>query len=368
MIRPHPHLILRRKLILMAVLTILVLVFQASLPGNARLVRFYDMWIFKPWQSFRNVLFGWIPFPIGDILYFVGIVALITAALRWVYFLIRFPTHKHYLGNSLLNTINALALLYLLFFIGWGGNYYKPKLTDYWKLSLPAIHSDEELVTYDSFLVHQLNVLAPRYRPMSFKKADSLSRMEYRCCTDSRTKLRGLLTKPSLFGSFMQYFGIQGYYNPWTGEAQVNRFLPPFMLPFVACHEMAHQSGIAAEDDANLLSYALCTSASDPSFRYSGYFNLWLYTHGRLRHVDSTLALKVETGLNGLTLTHRDTLRAIRHRYDSDAGKWSSTIYDGYLRMHNQKDGIDSYYLVALTAWAYEQRRTKEGMQLLRIP
>jgi hypothetical protein len=164
----------------------------------------------------------------------------------------------------------------------------------------------------------------------------------------------------------MQYMGVQGYYNPWTGEAQVNRFLPPFMLPFVMCHEMAHQSGIAAEDDANLLSYALCTSVPDETFSYSGYFNLWLYTHGRVRMMDSLVAKSIETTINPLTISHRDTLRAIRRKYRSPAGNLSSQFYDGYLRLHNQKGGIDSYAEVALTAWAFEQQRKK--MQLLLIP
>src|ERR1044071_7173753 len=96
----------------------------------------------------------------------------------------------------------------------------------------------------------------------------------------------------------MQYLGIQGYYNPFTGEAQVNSALPEFMLPFVVCHEMAHQSGIAAEDDANLLAYAICTSAPDSSFVYSGYFNLWLYTQSKLKQEDSSLAAAMLETLN----------------------------------------------------------------------
>src|SRR5690606_3819350 len=141
----------------------------------------------------------------------------------------------------------------------------------------------------------------------------------------------------------MQHLGIQGYYNPWTGEAQVNRYLPSFMLPFVICHEMAHQAGIAAEDDANLLSYVVSTIAEDSLFRYSAYFNIWLYTHARLKRFDPEKASLLKENLNPKTLAHIDTLRKIRRQYNSDISLYSGTIYDGYLKLHHQKDGIESY-------------------------
>lgn len=326
----------------------------------------YSEYIFRPWQTLRNRTIGALPFSVGDILYLLGALAIIIAVARWISFAVRFRTHRAFLGASLLNTLNILVVVYLFFFVGWGGNYYKPKLDAFWALQDRPSESDTVLVRYDRYLIAQLNALAPNYRSTNFRDAEMYAEECYKRYTDSRTKLHGLNTKASAFGYFMQYLGVQGYYNPWTGEAQVNRYLPPFMLPFVVCHEMAHQSGIAAEDDANLLAYALCTTAPDRTFSYSGYFNLWLYTHGRVRATDSLLAKDLETTINPLTIAQRDTLRAIRKKYRSEAGKWTSSFYDGYLRLHNQKDGIDSYNGVALTAWAFEQKRRK--MRVLRIP
>jgi hypothetical protein len=260
-------------------------------------------------------------------------------------------------------------IAYMLFFIGWGGNYSKPKLNAYWDLQVPTENTeatDSSLVRYDRFLISKLNALAPSYRASSFRENEAYTEQCFRAFTDSRTKLHGLNAKPSAFGYFMHYLGVQGYYNPWTGEAQVNRLLPAFELPFVMCHEMAHQSGIAAEDDANLLAYALCTAAPHPSFSYSGYFNVWLYTHGRVRMADSNRAKSMEAGIHPLVIAHRDTLRAIRKKYRSRVGGWSSTFYDGYLRAHNQRGGLDSYAEVALTAAAFEERR--KSMHVLRIP
>lgn len=362
-----PFMQYRKKLIALLLLVVLLSVVQYALPNSMGMVRFYNNYIFQPYQWFRNLIFGSVFFSVGDILYLLGGLAIIIAVCRWIYFIARFPTHKNYLGNSLLNTVIILATVYLLFFIGWGGNYYKEKLPDYWRLKEVPMRDDSALVAFDYFLTQKLNGLAPSYRPISFAEVDKRAQRYYQQYTDSYTK-HGTHSKASAFGYFMQYFEIQGYYNPWTGEAQVNRFLPEFMLPFVICHEMAHQSGIAAEDDANLLSYALCTISDDSAFRYSGYFNLWLYTHGRVKMVDTMLAKSIESGLNAITLSQRDTLRKIRRSYRSEAGKWSSNMYDGYLRLYNQKNGIASYFQVALTAWAYEQRRKWEPDKIIHIP
>ncbi len=348
----------------MAVLTVI----QFVLPAHSKVVQLYDTYVFRPFQSVRNVVFSVVPISVGDLLYIFGAIMLLVMLVRWLYFLIRFPTHKHYLAASILHSIITFGIIYIIFILGWGGNYYKPSLTDYWKLNQTS-YNDSSMVQFDRFLMGRINAYAPGYHEMRFKKIDKRAQEYYRKYTDSRTREHGIKVKSSLFGFWMQHLGIQGYYNPFTGEAQVNRFLPTFMLPFVICHEMAHQAGIAAEDDANLLSYAVSTAAPrDSVFRYSAYFNLWLYNHARLKMKDSVLAKNLRKELNPLTLAHLDTLRAIRKRYKGDISEYSGLIYDGYLRLHHQKDGIESYNRVAVSAWEWEHRKRQVKRQLIAIP
>lgn len=358
----------KRKLIIVALLLLLVVLLQCIIPGNTRLQAAYDQYIFNPYQSLRNLLFGHVPVSVGDILYLIGGLALLAGIIRCIYFIVRFSTHKQFLGQMLLNSGITLSTLYILFFIGWGGNYYRPSLVSYWQLNTGASNNDSVLLAYDQYLIQRLNELAPAYENQPFRKINQQARRYFHSFTDNSKRMSGLRTKPSIFGYFMQYMGIQGYYNPFTGEAQVNRFLPSFMLPFVVCHEMAHQCGIAAEDDANLLSYSLCVLSPDKVFSYSGYFNIWLYTHNRLRLADSANANKLLLTLNPLSQSHLDTLRAIRRRYRSKVNEYSSTIYDQYLKLHNQKNGIDSYYGVVLSAWAWEERRKVYAVERLALP
>lgn len=357
----------RRKGIYITILAVLVGFIQFVFPYHLALASAYNSYVFRPFQTLRNTIFGALPFSVGDFFYLILFLVVLAVMIRWIYLMIRIRSYGHELVHSLLNTIITITTFYLLFFIGWGGNYYKSTLSTYWGLRTPKIATTADLVRYDSFLIRRLNALAPHYKGLSFYESDTLAKHFYRVLTDAKTRPHGLRAKASLYGYFMQYLGIQGYYNPFTGEAQVNGALPQFMLPFVICHEMAHQCGIAAEDDANLLSYAICTVASDSAFAYSGYFNLWLYTQSRLKHLDSVLAKHLMVSLNPLSLAQLDTLRAIRRKYRNGLSDYSGALYDSYLRMHHQQEGLASYDKVAFSAWAWEQRRAG-GLVSISIP
>ena len=352
----------KNKLIMITILVVVLTIIQYALPAHSKVVSFYDANIFRPFQSVRNAIFSVSPVSIGDILYVAGAVVVAVLVVKWCYYAVKFRTHKHQLSASLLHTVIGLGVVYILFLLGWGGNYYKPTLTDYWKLDKSEWKRDSTLPIFDAYLITKLNEYAPAYRTMDFRTLDNEAQRLFKAHTEGKTKTYGVKVKPSVFGYMMQHMGVQGYYNPWTGEAQVNKYLPTFMLPFVIHHEMAHQAGIAAEDDANLLSYAVGTTVADPTFRYSAYFNLWLYTHSRLKRFDSAMARKLAMNLNPLTKSHLDTLKEIRRRYKSDVSDYSGAFYDGYLKLHHQKDGIESYNKVAITAWAWERRSRKGGV------
>jgi hypothetical protein len=330
---------------------------------------FYQQYIFYPFQSFRLFVLGVLPFSIGDVLYSAGWLLLVYVVCRWVYYLVKFKKHKRSLGLSALATLNVGLLIYILFFIGWGANYSKPPISESWKLSTSRDRAKDSvaLVAFEEFLLNKVNQYAPYYRTLSFKEINRRSISYYRAYTDSKVKAHGLGVKPTLFGDFMEYMAIEGYYNPFTGEGQVNKGLPAFILPFVVCHEMAHQAGIAAEDDANLMAYAVGSRANDPIFNYSVSLNLWIYANNRLYRRDSALANSFADRLNELSAAHIDTLRQLSDKYHNAFTKYTGALYDGYLKMQNQKEGIRSYSNVVLSAWQLELRRTDDSA-LIHVP
>lgn len=350
-------------------MVVLITVIQTVLPYRPAWTIIYADYVFVPFQSLRNIIFGWSQLSFGDLLYlFLGILILVVI-VKWVYYLITIRRNSTKLLHSFFNTAITVSFIYLMFFIGWGGNYYKPSLTTYWQMDKSEWHNDSSEIIYDKFLINKLNIYAAMYKPMQFKQVRKDAMVYYRAHTDCKARLHGLNIKPSIYGFLMQNLGIQGYYNPLTGEAQVNRFLPEFMLPFVVVHEMAHQAGIAAEDDANLLAYTISIKSGDPSFRYSAYLNMWLYNHNRIRRRDSATANEMRRQLNPLTLHHLDVLKKIRDKYRSSFSVYSSSMYDVYLKMLQQKEGIMSYNQAVITAWTWEQAPDSvKGKNVMLIP
>lgn len=356
----------KKKLILLAVLVISIASFSYVLSASDKYIWFYDTYIFGPYQSLRNKAFFFIPFSIGDIVYLLLGFGLLAGLLKWFFHVATVKKNGDRWLKGVLKLLIGTAAICLLFLIGWGGNYYKKPLNSYWHINTAVSNHDSILVKFDRFLVEQLNIYAPQYHSEPFAAAETNTERYYRMYAGSVSTVRGVHVKPSLFGNLMHYLGIQGYYNPLTGEAQVNSNLPSFMLPFVIAHEMAHQYGIAAEDDANLLAYVLSVKTKDVNSRYSAYFNIWLYTHSMLRSRDTVIANDIKAALNPVSLAHIDTLRALRRKYRGEFSKYSMKTYDSYLKLNNQKDGIESYDKVAISAYLWELSNRRDS--IIRIP
>jgi hypothetical protein len=358
----------RIKWAILAVLIAIIEISRYCLSHYPNLIFIYDKIVFYPFQSFRHVLLDFIPFSAGDVIYIACGIALCYTFARWVYFIVKFRTYKSRLAASFLNFINIVLFAWLFFIVGWGANYYKQPLKQFWDLPPHRAHDTAGILAFDEMLTEKLNFYAPYYHTLSLQEINKRSKSYYHLYTNCVMKNYGLGVKPSLFSPFMESMAIDGYYNPFTGEGQVNDGIPSFMQPFVLCHEMAHQAGIAAEDDANLMAYALGTIAADSSFNYSSYFNIWLYAHNRLYRIDSAKARKLESQLNKLTRAHLDTLEQISRKYHNEATRYTNALYDNYLKMQDQKEGIRSYGNVASTAWLLELKRAASKPELIKIP
>ena len=355
-----------RKIYVLVVLVVLILLATFLLPVSEGALRVYDSLIYYPFQALRDVLFGFIPFSMGDIFYVLAGGYLVWLFVKWIRFLIRFRTKKLELAASLFNTFNGILGAYLFFILGWGANYSKQPLPKEW--GLDGAKDTIRLSVYDSVLVSELNRLAPAYKPYTIAEVNHRSQSLYRNLTDTKLRRFGLNVKTSMFTWFLDRMSTEGYYNPFTGEGQVSATLPDFMLPFVICHEMAHQAGIAAEGDANLMAYAITTASGDASFKYSAMFNIWQYVDRRLYRKDSARAKSFQDQLNPLTKRHIAIMDSLSNMADNEFNAISMDMYDDYLKMQQQKEGIRSYGNIIKSAWLLEKKRSQAPISIIHIP
>jgi hypothetical protein len=348
---------LKRRVLIIVALLLIVGLIVGLLPGNAIGLNGYYRYVYTPAQSVRGYLFNYLPISIGDAIYIVAGGWVLYTLVKSGRYLVKCRSEKNNLVRSALGAVTVLLSVYIAFVVGWGANYYQQPLYKTWALDKGKDTLD--LVAFDSILVDRLNRLAPAYKDLSLEAINAKAKEAYAQHTDISIAQPGLRIKYSYFGYFLDRLAIEGYYNPFTGEGQISYRLPAFMLPFVISHEMAHQAGIAAEGDANLLAYAVGTSSADPSFLYSANLNLWLYVNARLGRRDSVAAQLWENKLNSLTQQHLQILEERSKLYDNDASRYSGEMFDSYLKMQQQKQGIKSYGNVTANAWQLERLRQK---------
>jgi hypothetical protein len=337
----------KRELVFSLIGFAAILLLQLS---ASRFASGYFLTVFRPLQSFRANVTQQIPFSIGDCCYLAIGCALLLQLIRHIRAIRK--------GNRSIRLficrgMRQLISIYLLLVLLWGILYEQPKLAN--SLQLPDLKelSNSELIAFDSLLIERLNQGHSSFHYSGLTATNTLLQYQYR---QQGSEIRTWV-KPSLFGNMLAYLGTQGYFNPFSGEAQVNIAEPDFMMPFLIAHEMAHQSGIAAEDDANLAAYIACLESTDKSVHYSATLNIWLYVHRRVRGIDSGKAYQLKERLNSSTLRQLSVLRQRAEKYHTLIDDFSSFLFDAYLKSEQQEAGINSYRNVAWSALAWEKRK-----------
>ena len=142
--------------------------------------------------------------------------------------------------------------------------------------------------------------------------------------------------------------GFSGYLNPLTNEAQVDGLIPVFKFPTTASHEVAHQLGYAAENEANFIGCLAATNNEDIYFKYSGYtFGLRHCLHEIYRRdPDHTKLLQT---INPGILKNYQEVREFWDSHKNPIEPLFQNTYSYFLKANNQQRGMKSYsYVVAL--------------------
>ena len=160
--------------------------------------------------------------------------------------------------------------------------------------------------------------------------------------------------KPVMLSEAMSYTHITGVYSFFTGEANLNVNFPDYTLPFTTAHELAHQRGIAREDEANFVAFLVCAESDDPYIRYSGYLSLYEYVSVALATSDYASYKVSYANLPSEVRGERRAYLNFFEKYrDNVAATVSETTNNAYLQSQGASEGTQSYGLVVDLAVAY---------------
>jgi hypothetical protein len=338
-------------------LVLLIRLFSFSSPA---VEDYYSTGIYPYIGLFFRAILGWLPFSFGDILYFFAGCWLLYKLVRAIIVIRKRQFSKRSFISGLLHYVAIALLIYILFNIFWGLNYNRKGIAYQLHLDIKE-YPVENLKEVTDILIEKSNnfkLHSMHNRPASnsnvFREAVSSYQTLQSKFPFLAYKVRSV--KPSLYGVMGNYMGYMGYYNPFTGEAQVNTTVPKFTLPYVSCHEIAHQLGYARENEANFVGFLAARESKDTAFLYSVYFDLFLYANSELYLKDSTAARQNMQKLVPAVKLDIQELRRFRKKYQNPMDRLIDSFYDQYLRLNQQPEGKRTYNKVVLWLMAYYEK------------
>ena len=307
----------------------------------------------------------WLPFSVAELfLLLLPVIAVGLILLAW-------RRYSHSLRASLCfsgRILAALCVVLILFVWCFAPGYYGATLDRRIGLDRTAVET-EELFQTSKILQEELNALAadleldetgasvmPYSRSEMNKKlmsAYDTVREEYDFPDHFWSR-----TKPVLCSPLLSYMHITGIYSFFTGESNINIDFPDYTVPFTAAHELAHQRGVAREDEANFVAFLVCISSEDPYIRYSGLLSVYEYTIDALYTADPVLCRASVAGLHDNILSEEQAYAEFFKKYRHNlAATVSDATNNAYLQSQGAKEGARSYDMVVdLTVAFYREK------------
>ena len=305
-------------------------------------------------------LTNWIPFSLAEAMLLFLPVAL--------FFLIRTAV-KHY-SDSWHNTfvymgimLSVASLLITLLFCGFGTGYYGSTLDKKLGLDRQEVSAEElkhTAIILSDAVSEQAEQVVFRYQsfsvmPYSLEEMNDKLLDAYDTVSDQYSFIPRLRSrvKPVVLSEPWSYTHITGVYTYFTGEANINVNFPDYTIPFTAAHELAHQRGIAREDEANFVAFLVCINSDDPYIRYSGYLNMYEYVSSALYAADPEAFRQVRDKLPTAVRLEMTAYSKFFDKYrDNVVANVSQAVNDTYLKSQGTQ-GTRSYGMVTDLAVAY---------------
>lgn len=268
--------------------------------------------------------------------------------------------------GALLLAADVCLTVYALFCLMWGVNYWTDSFQDRSGITAqPVAAEDLEAVT--AYFAQQLADTAdsvPRDENgvYAVPKEQILaeSRLVYGGVTEQFPFLdfRDTGVKAVRCSRFMSIMGFTGVYFACIGESNVNVDSPACLLPSTVAHELAHQRGIAWEQECNFLGVLASVTSGMPDYVYSGWLLGFIHLGNALYETDPEAYWAIRNALpETVSADLRDNNAYWDQFRDNVVEKVSDTVYDAALKSYGDANGMKSYSMVVELLVAYYKDR-----------
>ncbi|MHC1695421.1 MAG: DUF3810 domain-containing protein [Eubacteriales bacterium] len=296
-----------------------------------------------------------VPFSVGEALLIILPFAVIIYLAGKIIHAVR-SRRPSVLAGGLLRLLSVAGAVYFLYAATHGINFYRYTIEENMGMTRRLLSADDlegayvtmrdlsaELIkSSDEIYSGGGSTLMPYTRDEMSKKlmeAYSSLRGKYPFLNDVAAPV-----KPVVLSVPMTYTHIAGVYSFFTGESNINTNFPDYTLPYTSAHEMAHQRGIAREDEANFVAFLVCMESEDDYIRYSGMAGMLEYLSNALHKADPDRYFELVQTLDGTILNEFNAYRIFFEKYrEATVAKVSGAVNDSFLKAQGQEMGEASY-------------------------
>lgn len=329
----------------------------------------YTNGFYRYYSLLLRTVFGWLPFSFGDLLYSITIVFALYKCIKGITKIIRAKFNLTVIKGYLLSGFKALLAVYLIFNISWAINYARNGSASQLEIYVDD-YSVEDLKILTGVLNKKTEQTIAAMQPedsTAWYRFNLLSDACFQSYTEVHKKYpfikyQHLSVKPMLYGKAGAFGGFAGYYNPFTGEAQINYEMPGHSRSQVLCHEMAHQLGYAAEEEANMIGWLAGRESKNPAIRYSAYNDMLVYAIMDLRRKDTVAFKAVRDSLPDLVKKHFQQSKDYYAAFANSMQTHLDAAYDTFLKANGQEKGKKSYRFVIAWLIAYGKKYGWEAL------
>ena len=319
----------------------------------------------RPVHRALAVLNDHLPFSVAELLIGLAVIAVLVYIIYTIIKLIRCGGRLKRLYAAVINLLAAGLAVYAGFCMLWGVYYYGNDFMTRSGLKNDNISVEQlETVTeYFAALVNEYSSQVPRDADGNYvADRDAILRRSnevYANVEETLPCLSGpaVRAKGVYFSRVMSYTDFTGFFFPFTAEANVNTDFPPALFASTVAHELAHQRGVAKEQEANFAAVLASLEYGDAEYCYSACMLAYTHLGNALYSADYDAWKSIYLTLNEDVRRDFAANREYWAQFETPVQKVSNTVYEGFLHSYDQTMGLKSYGACVdlLVNYYYEQ-------------
>ncbi len=328
-----------------------VLVLFYLLRASRAAANFWVCRVSLPFEQLCGRACAALPFSVAELLYVLAAVTAVVLLVRMARYLVRSKRKGRAAYRCALFVLDLLLTVYAAFSLLWGVNYCADDFCDLSGLS-PEPVAYEDLLRVTRRFANRLTLASKEVARdenglFAAGREDILAYADtvYDCLYDEFPFLDLPDHKPKgIFCSkVMSAMNFTGFYFPFTGESNVNTDSPAMLLASTCAHELAHQRGIASEQQCNFLAVLACTRCDNANYNYSGWLLGYIHLSNALYRADPDAWQEVRSRLPEEVLADLRANSAYWSRYKGLTATVTQSLNDKMIKTYGDALGTQSY-------------------------